>query len=272
VVSSTISTVSSLTYTEKRKLEEFLEMGMGYVLDFTNNSFREFVYESTKLDIYSDAVGGFGSKATRLRHFWNQQPDHIVGKLLKDLIAYRDGTLVAPDSFYHERLRQTCIQIAERLLQAAPVQDIEVIAVLSQREQFERLANEVIDCINKNEPESGLDRLHTFTMKFARSLCEKHRITVDAEKPLHSIFGEYVKKLKSSGLIETKMTETILKSSTSVLDAFNDVRNNRSLAHDNPVLNRNESLLIFQHVTSAIRFVWALEQSIPSPATEEIPF
>lgn len=49
---------------------------------------------------------------------------------------------------------------------------------------------------------------------------------------------------------------------------LNDVRNNRSLAHDNPVLNRNESLLIFQHVTSAIKFVWTLDQSIPEQEKE----
>jgi len=51
------------------------------------------------------------------------------------------------------------------------------------------------------------------------------------------------------------MTERILKSSISILDAFNDVRNNKSLAHDNPVLNRNESLLIFpaRHQCHAVR-------------------
>jgi len=78
-----------------------------------------------------------------------------------------------------------------------------------------------------------------------------------------------VKKLKELNLIESKMTERILKSSISTLDAFNldafnEVRNEHSLAHDNPVLNRSESLLIFNHVTSAIRFVWTLEQSMPT--------
>jgi hypothetical protein len=65
-----------------------------------------------------------------------------------------------------------------------------------------------------------------------------------------------------------------------VLDAFNDVRNNKSLAHDNDILNESESLLIFNHVTSAIRFVWALEQSIAKPQpvatpeseSDDIPF
>jgi hypothetical protein len=67
--------------------------------------------------------------------------------------------------------------------------------------EFERLADEILASIRKNDPQSGLDRLHTFATKFARSLCEEHGITVDRDKPLHSLFGEYVKKLKSLNLI-----------------------------------------------------------------------
>jgi Abortive infection C-terminus len=55
------------------------------------------------------------------------------------------------------------------------------------------------------------------------------------------------------------MTLRILKSSISVLDAFNDVRNNQSLAHDNDVLNYEEALLIFDHVADSIRFLKSLE-------------
>jgi Abortive infection C-terminus len=98
-----------------------------------------------------------------------------------------------------------------------------------------------------------------------RLLCEKNRIKVDRDEPLHSLYGKYVKKLKELNLIESPMTERILKSSISILDAFNDVRNNKSLVHYNPVLNRNESLLILQRVTIAIKFVWTLDQLIPEP-------
>jgi hypothetical protein len=256
--------MAKLSYTERRTLEEYLQMGGGYVCNFSNRTFREFIHDSTGLDIYSDDIGGYGSKASRLRYFWSRQPDHIVGKLLRDLVNSHEGD---------EALKRKCMDIADRLLQSAPVQEAEVISVLSEREEFERLAKEVLDAIQRNDPESGLDRLHTFAIAFTRSLCEKHGIKVERDKPLHSIFGEYVKKLKELKHIESQMTERILKSSISVLDAFNDVRNNQSLAHDNPVLNRNESLLIFNHVTSAIRFVWALEQSIGEKAAEEdIPF
>ena len=239
--------MANLSYLEKRNLEDFLEMHSGYVLDFSNRIFEEFVFDSTGRKIYGGAFSSFGSsKANHLRCFWSHEADDVVGKLLKDLIDWRQT---------ESPLREKCRRIADRLLQSAAVQGAEVISVLSGREEFERLAKGVQDAIEKNEPESGLDRLHTFTVKFTRSLCEKHSITVERDKPLHSTFGEYVKKLKASNLIESKMTERILKSSISTLEAFNEVRNEQSLAHDNPVLNRNESLLIFNHITSVIRFV-----------------
>lgn len=34
--------------------------------------------------------------------------------------------------------------------------------------------------------------IHTFVTKYVRSLCEQHGITVDCDKALHSLFGEYV--------------------------------------------------------------------------------
>jgi hypothetical protein len=82
--------MSSLTNIEKRKLEKLLDMGGGYVLDFSNRTFAEFVYDSTGLDVddirYNYASG---SKANRLRAFWQVEDDHTVGKLLADLLEHR---------------------------------------------------------------------------------------------------------------------------------------------------------------------------------------
>jgi len=43
--------MSSLSAMEKRALEKFLQMGGGYILDFSNRTFPEFVFDSTGLDI-----------------------------------------------------------------------------------------------------------------------------------------------------------------------------------------------------------------------------
>jgi hypothetical protein len=139
------------------------------------------------------------------------------------------------------------------------VAELDALTALSDERDFEIVAKAIRETIEKNEPEAGLDRLHTFVIKYVRSLCERAGVTVTREKPLHSLFGEYVKKLREDGLIDSEMTIRILKSSISTLEAFNDVRNNQSLAHDNPVLNYEEALLIVNHVASSIRFLRALE-------------
>ena len=121
--------------------------------------------------------------------------------------------------------------------------------------------------------------LHTFVVKYVRSLCEGAGITVTRDKPLHSLFGEYVKFLDRGAVTESAMTLRILKSNISTLEAFNDVRNNQSLAHDNPILNYEEALLIFNHVAASVRFLKSIERRVQERAAaaaaradDDIPF
>lgn len=106
--------MATLNYTEKRKLEEFLGMGSGYVLDFSNRAFREFIHDGVGMDIDDPHVGGSGSKAWRLRHFWSEQPDYVVGKLLKDMIesvtVEFTGPLNAAVKMRRHRASQPCYQ------------------------------------------------------------------------------------------------------------------------------------------------------------------
>jgi hypothetical protein len=85
--------MSTLLTKEKRLLEDFFGMRSGYVLDFSNHTFREFVLEAVGIDIYAEkyAEEGF-SKAKRLRTFWKLESDYTVGKLLHALIDYAVST------------------------------------------------------------------------------------------------------------------------------------------------------------------------------------
>jgi hypothetical protein len=44
------------------------------------------------------------------------------------------------------------------------------------------------------------------------------------------------------------------------LESFNKVRNEQSFAHDNPILNYNESILILNNIASSIRFIQSIEK------------
>lgn len=276
--------VSDLTTSEKRKLERLFEMGSGHALDFTHRTLGEFVEEHTGRDVYAKDYPqrGSGSKAWKLRTFWEVEPNHLCGKLIGALIDHRAELLEErerqgvtlldltrqPDE---ERLVEECRRIAARLSQSGAVAEIGAIAAPVPERDFEAVAREVQEAIRRNQPEAGLDRLHTFVVKFVRSLCTNRGITVTRDRPLHSLFGEYVKALRTEGLIESQMTERLLKSSISTLEGLNDVRNERSLAHDNPMLNYEESLLIFNHVAATIRFVKALEDQLARAATPAAP-
>jgi hypothetical protein len=252
--------MSNLTIIEKRKFEILFDMCSGYVLNFSNSTFHDFVVDSVGKNIFEDEYRiNSGSKANCLRGFWKAESNHIVGKLLTDLIEYTIELGVKPEN---NELLLLCKNITKRLLQSQPVQEIDSINPNNNEIDFEVLAKSVRDAIDKNQPEMGLDRLHTFTIKYIRTLCEKHLLICSKDKPLHSIYGEYIKYLKEKNYIESEMTERILKICLSTLESFNHVRNNQSFAHDNKILNYCESLFIFNHVASLVRFLKSIEDRI----------
>ena len=59
--------MSSLTDVEKRYLEKILNMGDGYILDYSNATFEEFFYRY-EVNIHSDRYQTYGtSKAKKMR-------------------------------------------------------------------------------------------------------------------------------------------------------------------------------------------------------------
>ena len=112
--------MSSLNMRDKRALEEFLGMGSGYVLDFTDRTFGEFVRETVDIEIHAEPYTDYGSsKAKKLRGFWEEESDYLVGRLLNALIKYAEDTTRKPTE-EEKKLVQRCRQIASRLLAGGP--------------------------------------------------------------------------------------------------------------------------------------------------------
>ena len=70
----------------RQKLEHLLQMSGGYVLDYTNDSFADFVHNSIGIDPYTLHDG---SKAQVLRHLWSTLPDPEFARLTIDMLEYR---------------------------------------------------------------------------------------------------------------------------------------------------------------------------------------
>ncbi len=253
---------------ENLKLEKIFEMQGGYVLDFSNRTLNDFVLETINVDLYSDKYSDRGdSKANRIRTIWQKEHNYKVGTLIFKLLEYwreRKKLSYQKITEFEEILYEQCVKISNKLIQDIIVEEIEVFRENPTDKDFNLLAKSIRESIEKNEPEVALDRLHTYVMKFIRNLCNKHLIDYRKEESLNAIFGKYVKFITTNGQIESQMTEKILKYSINVLESFNDIRNNKSLAHDNKILNYSESLLIFNNVTNSIKFIETIEHIIES--------
>jgi hypothetical protein len=110
--------MSSLSNLEKRHFEKLLGMSSGYVLDFTNRTFAEFVVDSVGLNIFDSRFDfGSGSKANRLRKLWQTEDDAVVAKLMTDVLNY--GFPVGHRSGPSDaKLESLCRQTVTRLLGA----------------------------------------------------------------------------------------------------------------------------------------------------------
>jgi len=252
--------LGDLSAVEKRKLERLLGMQSSYVLEFSNASYGEFFMDIAHIDIYDAKYARKGtSKANRMRSFWEIEPNHTVATVLGILLEnweYFPTAGFAPPT-------PEVFAIFERLRGSGPMVDTSALAApVGADEAFVTVARHVREAIERNEPEVAIDRLHTFLVKYMRRLCTRRGIEVTRDKPLHSLMGEYSKAVRDQGFIESDITLRILRSTISILEALNHVRNERSLAHDNDLLDHDESVLVFSHVSSVVWFLDAVEGRI----------
>jgi len=263
--------MANLSYTEKRILETFIDMGQGkgYVLNFSDRTFGEFVGDATGIDIDAEKYKEAGtSKANRLRTFCRIENETIVGKFFKNLYEYKVSEYKRLEKEISAEFEEF-YKIVERLLSGKIIESIDAIQANNDDKDFHQLARLIKESIENNQPEAALDRLHVFLIKFLKELCNSHGVDFAKEETVNALFGKYIKAIRAKNLIKSSMGEKIIQFSFQIMDAFNDIRNNNSFAHDNPVLNYDESILIFSNVTATVKFIQAMETKHKNAAVEE---
>jgi hypothetical protein len=139
---------------------------------------------------------------------------------------------------------------------AVPVED--ALDKFKADQTLEELISAIFRDIRADKHAVSLDRLHTYCMKKFSHLLDKRGISCDRDEPLHSRVGKYTKALEKKHPLHGA-SKRIIKSSISVFEEFNAVRNNQSLAHDNDLLDKAEARFIFDAVISILRFIKTVE-------------
>lgn len=258
--------MSDLALIDRRKFERFFEMEGGYVCDFSNKTFQDFVLDVTGVDVYAKGYDENGeSKANRLRLFLRRESNFLTSKLLEEMLSYQQDQkehLNGGLSKAEQNLLTECRGITEKLKNNSEVEDSDILESNLEGLGKQSLIESIREGISKNKPEEVLDRMHTFMMRYVRSLLNKHGVEYKKEDRLTTLFKKYTKCIKEKGAFQSKMTERIINSLMSTLDTFDSVRNNQSLAHDNALLGRSESALLLSHICGVIKFIQATEKQI----------
>lgn len=246
-----------LNYTDKRVLEDALNMSSGYVLDFSDRTMAEFFGGEFGIEIYQEKYRFNGtSKAKHMRAFVEVEDAYTVARVLRRLWEHRE-------SYDAEAakgpLKQRVLDMIARIEGEGGTPRTDAIERFTRDPTLEELVASIERDIGANKPGPALDRLHTYCMKKLRHLLgQRPSVTVDKDEPLHSLAGKYVKALSQERALQD-VTLQIVRSSISVFEKFNHVRNNQSLAHDNELVDPAEARFIFDSISAFLRFTKSIE-------------
>lgn len=104
--------MANLSFSEKQLIESVFGMSSGYVINFSNRQFEEFMNDVVEYNIYSKYPGL--SKAKMLREFINDESETYVGKVIVLLINYmKENNLI---NIENKEKAEKLYELGKRLL------------------------------------------------------------------------------------------------------------------------------------------------------------
>ncbi len=244
---------------EQQLVEDALEMGGGYVLDFSDRTFGQFFDAEFGIDINESKYHANGSsKGKRMRTFIQLENDMLVAKVLRSLWEYRAAMLFRRGVEEDEKITENYFNLIYKLEGSSETANTDAIEKFEENASLDELILAINRDIAANKPQAALDRLHTYCMKRFKNLLALRGYACEDEEPLHSRTGKYVKALESEKKLQS-MSIKIIKMSISLFEEFNHIRNDRTFAHDNEILGLHEARFIFDAVTNVLRYIRSLE-------------
>jgi len=256
--------MSDLKTIEKLKIEKLFGMGSGCVLDFSNGTFQNLILDNSGIDLYEDE-NCTDSKANRLRSFWKEESNYIVGNLLKELLEYYRVTNQEAEQT-EQNLWNECLKIAERLVQNNSVHNLETSIIKKIDHSF--IQEHIEKCDKKiiEEDFSG-------AITNARSLVETILLHIKAELfqkeekfngDLNSLYKEISKKLNLS-IDKNKKIENSLKKIISglfsivsgIAELGNDLGDRHGKATKKYITGKHHAILVVNSAKTFTEFIFS---------------
>lgn len=233
--------MANISFKNQAIMEELFGMNNGYVLNLSNNQFKNLVAKHANIDVYQDSRYIIeSSKAKKLRKIWDFENDQIVGEIILDLLEHREAIIVLKteyDNDYKDPLASQAIAIKEL-----------ANGMISKKHDY--LTNDERLMIDISAAESVLDDL----IKIGEQAC--NNVSYNAKSKENTINDYFRDMLRSKGYTEIK-DQTRHGVSSSGKDAGEvDIlisKNNKEIAIIEALkLNSVDSDYIKEHIEKAI--------------------
>ena len=245
--------MSSLSPAEIKQISDIIEKttpnGKGFVWNFTNDDFKTFILATTDKDIYNKRYEAYGnSKIKRLKKFLEIEDDINVKKLLEELKKY---------GISKRKLNKGNKTKFEKWITKLDKNKIELKITddsFKSNKTVKMIIENIEICIKNNNMCMAIDRLHTLFSGYIKYMCNKNKIET-TNKPLESLYSEYLNKLYLDKKLPEGISKTILSSSKKIMKDFDNVRNNMSPAHFNDIISDTEAEFLCIHIINLLNFL-----------------
>jgi hypothetical protein len=111
--------------------------------------------------------------------------------------------------------------------------------------------------IRSSGPANALDRVHTALHGYLEAICARAGIAVKEDANITTLFGRIRDEhpaLKITDPQAQRMTVLILRGMANIIEALNPVRNEKTLAHPNELLDEPEAMLAINAIRTLLHY------------------
>lgn len=262
--------MAELTAYEKQLFEDIFEMRNATVLDMNRDEFIFFIGKYIDIELGDFEEYQESNSADLFRKMWKIETDYTVAITLEHLLKWyikhkyyeadKNYSGEYGDSYYLERINKysECKRISQQLKYK------EFYSLPKHKNtHLDILVKDIRESLGRGVPQLMIDRLHTYTISFLRDICNKHSINIKDEKDkfysITSLMGMLAKYYESVNAYESDFVSIALKSSISIFEKFNNLRNEKSYAHSNITLNSMETEFALKAIINTLNFIDGLE-------------
>lgn len=257
-----------MSVVEKRAIYRLFGISGGYIFDYwtkqgkyNKNTTRQIIKEACGIDIYTDHPYNTLSQQKCVEKIWDDGNPQMVANLLSvmsDYFEYEMGSYFWSDDD----------QIDYRLVKGV-IERLRSTPSISLPEQdttdLKLILGDIEANVQAGKPELVIDRLHTLATQYIRKTCISHDISIVDERgdyySLDSLAGKLKKWYEQENYFESDFCILAIRNTIGIFVKYNELRNNFSAAHPNPLLQSIEAEYAVKVVSDTLMFIDRIEKS-----------